>query len=151
MTEESREIEQRYYFDASPKKVFKALTSPKRLAKWFLQEAKIEPEAGTKYEFVWRGGHHHEGKVLAVDPGRKLTLSWPQRTAKKELGNTTVTFELRERNGGALLSLTHSGFGKSEEWIQTYALTSSGWAYYLTNLKSVLENGTDLRRREDEF
>lgn len=151
MVTASREIEQRYYFDAAPKKVFKSLTSPKRLVKWFLQEATIEPEVGSKYEFAWRGGFRHEGKVLAVAPGRKLVLSWPQRTEKKELGTTTVAFELRERNGGTLLSLTHSGFGKDEEWVQAYALTASGWAYYLTNLKSVLETGTDLRRREDEF
>ncbi len=36
-----------------------------------------------------------------------------------------------------------------KKWVLHYAGTREGWAYYLRNLKSVLETGYDLRE-EDE-
>ncbi len=36
-----------YYFEnAQPEKVFKALTDPKILVKWFLSKAKLDPKKG---------------------------------------------------------------------------------------------------------
>jgi hypothetical protein len=62
---------------------------------------------------------------------------------------TQVSFALTARRGGTLLTLRHTGYGTTPAWIENYGGTCSGWAYFLTNLKSVLRNGTDLRETGD--
>jgi len=68
------------------------------------------------------------------------------------LGTTRVTFKLKPKDKGTLMQMTHSGFKKAgDAWVETYAQTHSGWAYFLTNLKSVLQAGHDLRRPDDDM
>ena len=50
---------------------------------------------------------------------------------------------------GSILKLKHSGFGESRTWVELYGAIESGWAYYLTNLKSVLQSERDLRSEND--
>jgi len=144
----SLEIEQRYFVRASPAKVFRALTDPKWLTRWFLAEARIQPEAGTAYTFRWRGGHSHTEKVLEAVPGRRLTLSWSNRVGRVTR-RTRVTFALSRKGNGTLLRLRHTGYPTTRGWLETYGATESGWAYFLMNLKSVLEHDYDLRSRHD--
>jgi uncharacterized protein YndB with AHSA1/START domain len=146
-----RTLRQQYEIAASPAKVFRALTQPVEITKWMLESATISLRPDTEYWFTWPGGYHHEGRVLSVKHGRSIALSWPQGTPRKPLGDTKVQFTVRARGKGSLLRMVHSGFGTGPAWVQTYALTSSGWAYYLMNLKSVLECGRDLRRTQDMF
>jgi uncharacterized protein YndB with AHSA1/START domain len=138
-------ITQTYLFRASPATVFRALTDPSELARWFLKTARLPPRAGAEYEFVWQGGYRHRAKVIAFVPHRKLALGWPAR----RLGMTRVTFTLSGEKGGARLTLRHTGFGATPAWIRNYGGTNEGWAYFLMNLKSVLRNGTDLREVGD--
>jgi uncharacterized protein YndB with AHSA1/START domain len=144
-------VQQQYEIAAPPAKVFRALTQPVELTRWMLESATLSLRPGTTFWFGWAGGYHLEGRILAVRNGRSLTITWPQGSPRKPLGETRVRFTVRSKGKGSLLSMVHSGFGRGPAWVRTYALTSSGWAYYLTNLKSVLENGRDLRRAGDVF
>jgi hypothetical protein len=59
---------------------------------------------------------------------------------------TSVLFTVEKKGtGGTILKLRHSGFEDAEH----FAECSSRWAYYLTNLKSVLDWGTDVRSKYD--
>lgn len=141
-------IEQEYYYDATPEKVFKALTAPKKLVKWFLSGAKIKPKEGSSYTFTWSGGFSHTGKVEEADPGRKLVMTWPDKFDGK-LYETRVAFTLRKKGKGTLLKVKHTGFKEGDDWIWLFGAVQSGWAYYLMNLKSVLSQKTDLRSEFD--
>jgi len=138
-------ISQTYYFRAPRAKVFRALTEPSELARWFLKTARLPPRAGAEYEFVWLPGYRHRAKVIAFVPNRKLALEWPAQ----RLGMTRVTFTLTAQKGGTRLTLRHTGYGVTPAWIRNYGGTNQGWAYFLMNLKSVLRNGTDLRDARD--
>ncbi|HEY1198960.1 MAG TPA: SRPBCC domain-containing protein [Thermoplasmata archaeon] len=138
-------IQQTYFFRAPVAKVFGSLTEPSELVRWFLKEARLPPTAGATYEFVWPFGYRHRAKVIAFVPNRKLSLEWPA----KGLGMTQVSFTLAARRGGTLLTLRHTGYGRTPAWVENYGGTCRGWAYFLTNLKSVLRNGTDLREVGD--
>jgi len=138
-------IKQAYFLRAPVTKVFRALTEPTELARWFLKDARLPHTAGATYEFVWQFGYRHRAKVVAFVPNRKLTLEWPA----KGLGTTQVSFTLTARKGGTRLTLRHTGYGTTPAWIENYGGTCSGWAYFLTNLKSVLRNGADLREAGD--
>jgi len=143
-------VEQQYYYDASPQKVFAALTKPKKLVKWFLKDAKIKPKEGTSYTFTWDAGASHTGKVKKVVPDRTLVLSWPD-TIEGKIYLTEATFTLRPKGDGTILKITHVGFKEGDDWIRLYGAVQSGWAYFLTNLKSVMAEGVDLRSKHDKI
>jgi uncharacterized protein YndB with AHSA1/START domain len=146
----TRTIRQQYYIRASPKKVFRALSEPERLQRWFLKKAELSPRKRGRYTFTWIGGHSHSGRVLEFVRGRSVTLTWPQYDGKELLGETKVKFSVEPKGDGTLVKVLHSGYGKHEKWVDAYAWTHSGWAYFMMNLKSVLEHGNDLRSKHDQ-
>lgn len=141
-------IVQQFHLNAPPKAVYEALTTPRGLARWFLESAEIDPTAGREYTFTWHGGYHHTGRVLAAVPGRRLVLAWPNRLGRTTK-TTVVAFTLRKKGRGTLLTLRHEGYPRSGGWLEVDGSTQSGWAYFLTNLKSVLATGRDLRSDDD--
>jgi len=141
-------IEQEYYYNATPELVFKALTVAENLRRWFLKDAKIGPKEGSSYTFTWEGGFSHTGKVEKVERDRKLVLSWPDKI-KGKIYETQAAFTLKKKGKGTLLKVKHTGFKEGDDWIWLFGAVQSGWAYYLTNLKSVLTHGIDLRSEFD--
>ena len=144
-------IQQTFYLAVPPNRVFAALTRPRQLAKWFLEKATITPKPGSTFEFTWRGGYSMKGKVEGVSAPRRLELEWVDRFDGDRTLRTRVRFALRKRGKGTLLTVTHRGFKSGKKWVLLYGGVQSGWAYYLTNLKSVLEHGFDLRSRLDSL
>ncbi|HYA57685.1 MAG TPA: SRPBCC domain-containing protein [Thermoplasmata archaeon] len=138
-------IEQTYFYAVSPSRVFAALTEPAQLTKWFAHKAVVAPEKGGAYRLSWRGGYTMRGKVRAFDPPKKLHVDWVDRFAGKKTFVTQARFTLERKGRGTILSLTHRGFKSGKQWVALYGGIQSGWAYYLTNLRSVLEHGVDLR------
>lgn len=141
-------IEQSYYYDVPPGKVFRALTEPKKLVKWFLKSAKIEPVTGSSFTFKWEGGHTNKGKVLKVSRDRSLVLTWPDVINGKRYP-TQASFTLAKKGKGTVLTVKHTGFKDGDDWVWLFGAIQSGWAYFLMNLKSVLEQGVDLRSKHD--
>jgi uncharacterized protein YndB with AHSA1/START domain len=144
-----RTIKQTYFYEASPEDVFKALTEPRELTKWFLKSAKIKPVEGSTYTFAWEGYDLQTGKVVRVVPDRLLVLTWPNSVRGKTL-LTDARFTLKKKGTGTLLTVKHTGFKEGDDWVWLYGAVQSGWAYFLTNLKSVLTQGKDLRSKYDE-
>ncbi len=137
---------QSYHFKKTqPEKVFQALTDPKMLVKWFLSKAKLDPKTGGNYSFDWIGGYHMTDKVKRFEPGKMVSFAWSDRLKSGELVRTTASFEVAKKGNGTLLQLRHTGFKDPEH----FADCSSRWAYYLTNMKSVLEQDVDLRSKYD--
>ena len=144
-------IEHRYFYRATPERVFAALTEPAELAKWFVEKATISPKKGGGFRLTWAGGYTMKGKVLAFEPSKKLHLEWSDRFKGKKVFVTEARFALKKQGKGTLLSLTHRGFKSGKSWVALYGGIESGWAYYLTNLRSVLEHGFDLRTEYDSL
>jgi uncharacterized protein YndB with AHSA1/START domain len=128
--------------------VFRAVSTPAGLRRWFLKSASLPTVEGAKYEFVWQGGYRHTAKVLEFVPNRRLSLQRWNRAGRRTLGSR-VTFDLRSRGKGTLLHLSHTGYPRPDPWIEVYGATQSGWAYFLQNPKSVLEHDHDLRSSRD--
>ena len=71
--------------DAPPEKVWRAIATPELREAWL-----GEPEAGPS-------------EVTRAEPGERLDILWPTRD-----GETLVSFEIREREGGgAHLTIVH--------------------------------------------
>ena len=81
--------------------------------------------------------------MLEADPPRKLVHTWrslydPEMAAEAE---SRVTWEIEALPGGySRLTLTHDRLGASPKT----AASVTGWAYFLSSLKSVVETGTPL-------
>jgi uncharacterized protein YndB with AHSA1/START domain len=142
-------IHQSYYFSVPPAKVFAALTDPKLLPKWFVAKAAFTPRKGGTFRLNWGGGYAMRGRVLAYDPPKKVHLAWIDRFEGGRVFETEARFALARQGKGTLLSLTHRGFKSGKKWVALHSAIASGWAYYLVNLKSVLQHGNDLRSSSD--
>jgi uncharacterized protein YndB with AHSA1/START domain len=137
---------QSYYFGKSqPEIVFQALTEPKMLVKWFLSKAKLEPRKGGICSFDWLGEYHITDKVKKFEKNKAVSFASADRLKNGKIAKTTASFEVAKKGKGTLLKLRHTGFKYPEH----FADCSSRWAYYLTNMKSVLEQGVDLRSKYD--
>jgi len=138
-------IEQSYYFETPSKKVFQALTDSRILVKSFLSKEQVAQKEGGSYSFDWFGGYHTTGKVKQYETNKAVSFSWSDKLKNGKLAKTTASFKVAKKGHGTLLRLRHTGFEDPEH----FAECSSRWGYSLTNMKSVLDHGTDLRSEYD--
>ncbi len=132
------DIEQTFFMKAPPSRVFAALTDSKELVNWFAAKASVDDVEGGRFSFVFKNGFVWEGKLSDFKVNKSVSFPWIEGT---------VSFSLLKKKNGTLLKLRSGGF----ETVDVMSQSSGGWSYYLTNLKSVLEHGTDLRSKEDGF
>ena len=137
--------EQTYHIAAPPSRVFRFLVDPKLLVTWFLSDARLSLKKGGTFAFDWIGGYHMESKVLLYQAGKLVVFGWKDTLPNGRIAKTRAAFRVVKKGKGTLLKLRHSGFTVPAH----FAECSSRWAYYLMNLKSVIEHREDLRSRFD--
>lgn len=96
------ELEHRYA--ASPAEVWRALTEPELLARWWAR-GDVRPVVGHRFELDMGAWGMQPCEVLAVEPERLLRY----RFATTSL-DTIITWKLSPEGNGTLLKLTHEGF-----------------------------------------
>jgi uncharacterized protein YndB with AHSA1/START domain len=129
--------------DASPERVFGALTNADELARWFPSSAESDARTGGDYvlrfEFDDESQNHtYAGQYEQVTPGEVVRYPW-----NGAFGDTTVEFILRPTDGGTEVRLVHSGW--SDEAAETRDLHDQGWRFFLDNLGRYLTGGEDER------
>jgi uncharacterized protein YndB with AHSA1/START domain len=141
-------FQQSYFYEKPLSTVFRAVSDPHQIVRWFVAKADLPARKGAAYRFEWPGGYSHAGKVLEFARNRRLTLSWPNGPPDRRFF-TRVTFSVRRAGSGTFLTVRHIGFPGTRVGIEQYGGSQSGWAYYLVNLRSVLCFGRDLRSPRD--
>ena len=109
-------------FNASPDKVWKAISDKDEMKQWYFDLPDFKPELGCEFRFY--GGE--EGKkqylhicvVTEVTLGKKLTYSWRY---DGYAGISYVTFELFAEGNTTRLKLTHAG-------LETFSADESAFA-----------------------
>jgi activator of Hsp90 ATPase-like protein len=142
-----RTVLHQLYIKSPSAEVFKAISDNKELTRWFLSKALLDKEKGGAYRFTLAGRLHRIGQGAGLCFRKKAESVLAERLEEETLRPDTGDVqrgEARKRNSPQAPAF---GWGTSEGWIWNYALTHAGWSYYLTNLKSVLERGYDLRSR----
>jgi uncharacterized protein YndB with AHSA1/START domain len=132
-----RSIEKELFINATPERVFQALTEKADLERWFLTKAEVDLRPGGAIRFEWGPGLFEGGKILVLEPPHRLSYTWEAL----EPSPTTITFELTAENDGTRLRLIHTGIGEGEDWDNYYTSISSGWNAHLNNLTAWLETG----------
>jgi len=132
-----RTLEKEQFINASPERVFRALTEPAELERWFVHKAEVDLRPGGAIRLEWAPDAVETGTILVLEPPHRLSYSWHAL----EPSPTTITFELSAENGGTRLRLIHTGIGEGEDWDRYYTSVNSGWNAHLTNLTAWLETG----------
>jgi len=137
-------------------KVFLCFSTSAGLKKWFLREniftdangkQRGEDEItqpGDEYSFLWHGYDDNvteKGKVISHNNRDHIEFSFT--------ADSVVNVFLKEYKGQTIVELTHSKLPLNDDPKQNlYVQCSTGWVFYLSNLKSILEGGIDLRNRD---
>lgn len=121
---------------ASPARVFRAVSAPEELDRWWTKRASGPPVEGAEYE-LWFDPHHDwRARVTQCLPPRIFELELTR--ADPDWFGTRVGFLIEEREGGARLRFHHTGWPEANAHYRT---SSFCWAMYLRLLRRYLERG----------
>ena len=132
---------------ASPADVWNALVDGDVTPAYYYGfRAEYDLAPGAAYRYTAGGGDVIFGKVVAIDPGRRLSVTFNGRwdPAVAALPESTVTFTLEDPRmpfpGITMLSLVHEGLADDP----AAAGLESGWVTILSGLKTLLETGSPM-------
>ena len=144
---------------ASPQEIFKAWSTQEGLESWFLRRAEFTTtdgrrkgrnesvEKGDQYLWIWHGygDDVFEQRVILNSNGTD-SLSF------EFTGQCVVTVNIKIERGETICELIQERIPYSDDITDhLYILCGEGWTFYLTNLKSILEGGIDLRNKNMEL
>ena len=109
----ARVIEKTVEFDVAIERVWRAVTDPEELSRWFGHETRLELTPGSEGAMIWRDHGAYALKVEIVEPPHRFVWSWIHEpgVAFEDAPATRVEWSLSPRNdGGTTLRLRESGF-----------------------------------------
>ncbi len=136
--------------NATPEEVFRAITDPEQIVKWFAPYARVDPRVGGKYVISWDPALQGGGVISVWDPSKHFaeyserSIAYGCEGKPVDTGATqkiAVDYYIEAiGNGITRLRLVQSGFGPEAAWDDEYEATKTGWADFLQKLKEILEN-----------
>ena len=123
-------------------KVFHALLDPATLNKWIAVNASVELHVDGRYSYGWsydvRGRKVAGGptKILELVENTKLVVDWPDWRGDPSRPAQRVSWLLEAIGDQTRVILIHEPFERTTD-LSDYP---QGWAYFLTRLKSQVEN-----------
>lgn len=137
----SRSATFRVTIAGSPAAIFDYLADPGKIEAWLADQSVLEPQLGGRYHFRWNGKPGvWSGRVTYFIRGNTLGYTWE---APGEEYETNVLIKLTPQGSQTVVELTHSGFTSDAAMDKAIRF----WNFYLQNLKSVIEEGVDLREQ----
>jgi uncharacterized protein YndB with AHSA1/START domain len=136
---------------APPERVFKALTDPNELKRWFTNPScpvkswEMDARAGGRYGYATEKGtvvvnnvseFECHGEILEYVPPRMLAYTWIANWHGDTTRRTVVTWELTPKAGGTHVKVTHSGLAQEPVARKDY---SGGWTGVVEKLKKFVE------------
>jgi uncharacterized protein YndB with AHSA1/START domain len=125
-------------YDATPSELWSALTEPEQLRGWLAQVERLELSRGGGYELRFDDSSI-TGRVLALDPGRMLELTW----SHGDEPHSVVRFEIVSAPPGTVLVLEHTFLPAGEA-----AGHGAGWQSHLEALGHLLGGGDSGEARD---
>ncbi len=150
------EFKKRISINAEKQTIFDYWSTQENLEKWFLSDADFyspnnDPKSrnaricsGDKYKWMWHGSDNiGEGEILETNNMDSLKFTF--------LG-CEVVIKIKEEQEANMIELIQSKIPLDESSRMSYYVgCTRGWTFYLTNLKSILEGGIDLRNKNNNL
>ena len=123
---------------ADTEAVWRALTDPKELERWFPLKASGNTGEGGSLALSWGPGPEWVTRVAVWEPPTHVRFEDSVDPANPG-AVSRVDFHVEARGGRTIVRLVHSGFGEGAEWDEQFTATENGWRYFLMNLRHYLE------------
>ena len=127
--------------NASPEEVWRALTTPEEIKKYFFGTNTITDwKVGSTIVFrgEWEGKEYEDkGTILEFIPGRKLVYNyWSPFTGTEDIPEnySNITYELSPQNGRTLLEITQDGIETEERKNQS----EENWKMVMEKLNELI-------------
>lgn len=138
MDEHERVVEKRIEIQAPLGEVWRAITDPAEISRWFGQSAELELRPGAEGWFFWDEFGSYACRVEEVEAPRRLVWSWVHEpnVAFSSAPATRVEWTLTESEPGrTTLHLRESGFLTDEH----HGQNNQGWDEELAELVALFE------------
>ena len=123
--------------NATPERVFIALTRRYDLAQWWTDDVSATPEVGSLAEFRFNQGVAvRRFEVAKLVRGERVR--WLVRHGPAHWEGTSITWQLTPVQCGTRVAFTQDGFARVDA---LYTQTRVEWDFYLDSLQSYLETG----------
>jgi len=150
-----KQFTKRITIHSSSQSIYDAWTTQQSLESWFLRLAEFktpngvlrkrsEPiQKGDRYKWLWFGYDDtiaEEKEVLLANGKNELQFIFS--------GECSVVVTIKQEGGESICELQQT-MPMDDEAEQRYFFIEcgKGWTFYMTNLKSMLEGGVDLRNK----
>ena len=134
------------YIRTTPKKLWQALTTPRFNRQFFYGTVQ---DSKWKKGDTWRllkpdGGVCDSGKILEINPPRRLVLKWRNELMPglRAEGYSRMTLEIEKHGTSVKLTILHEMNQAGSKFIESVA---EGWPPILSSLKTLLETGKSLK------
>lgn len=136
--------------NASLREVYDAWTKSAEIEKWFLKTCNYSNcqrdenvQSGSVYDWTWY-------MYSVTESGRIVQANGKDFFQFSFAGECLVDIQLKEVGEAVLVTLTQHNIPTDEQSKFNIRIgCMEGWTFYLANLKSVIENGYDLRNKSD--
>ena len=129
------ELKHQIPIDASPDKVFAALSTQAGLRSWWTVDAKADEKVGGKADFGFdKRAIVFRMKIEKLEPGKSVV--WSCHGDHPEWNGTKLTWELENDGKGTTVRFNHSGWKAATEF---YAICNSTWGELMYRLKNYVE------------
>ena len=108
-----RVVEKSVEFEVDMETLWKAITDPNELARWFGDEAEVDLRPGGDAVMVWENHGRYAVRIEEVDPPRRLVWSWVHEpgVAFEDAPATRIEWTVGPvAGGGTTLHLRETGF-----------------------------------------
>ncbi len=135
-------IRQQINIAATPRAVWKALTTSEGLMSWWVDEARVDAREGGRVVLVSEGDDgepvEERGIFLTLRPTRRIEIAWDKNSPAETKG-TRIQFNIGRDGTETRVAMFHSGSGPLEDDEQRESLEKA-WKAALKALRGSLED-----------
>ncbi len=128
------------YIEATPEKVWHALTDADLSAEYWGHNNVSDWQVGSRWEHQRTDGTQTAdivGTVLESVPPVRLAATWSAPDETRADGPTRVSFDIEPDSGIVRLTVSHENLADEAE----RDVSAAGWSAVVSNLKSLIETG----------
>lgn len=126
---------------ASPRTVWRSLTTPEGLAEWLIDQGTLQPQEGGRVVFTMEDDEGNpvetRGMIHTWRPTSHFEIAFDR--GKSEYAGTRIAFKLAKDGDETQLTLVHSGGDVLEDETRRAAIDTA-WRQALNALQSKLES-----------
>jgi len=144
----------RIRINAEMETIYATISTTDGLTKWLLSECEFtavegkelaaneSAQSGNRYKWRWYAQNHYEEGIVIESNG-------VDRFSFTFAGDCKVYISLKQDGAATMVELEQQEIPLDDASKESIRLGCAfGWSFYLTNLKSILEGGIDLRNKD---